>query len=229
MNNYLKLTIDFAGILISLTSFVLLVVDQKYVSAILVFIVFIIILVFALREIFSFPLSFDKIILSYKFLDKHGKKVSLKKEKIFKVKEKNVTTIVDRNFSASGTLEFIRTNIGKMIDIIDEGGTQTVYTSFKTPLAKGEIINHSLDIVFNNSYTNTNESITNIVTYKANQIIFNLTFPKERRPIDLKAYVARGEKIERITDPAKSNNSSSFHLSISKPKVGTKYIIEWEW
>jgi len=166
----------------------------------------------------SRPLSYEQIRIIYDIEDSTGEVVRLKKEKCFVVKDNRMTTIVDRNFSSSGS-----------IDIIDEGGTKSVYTFVNPPLRKGDEVTHCIEAIYRDSFKESKESVTDIVTGKINDLFMQVNFPVDRQPKKCQAYRVLSGDIKRLPGPDISDDTRSISLTIAKPPKGAKYVLEWEW
>jgi len=99
-------------------------------------------------------------------LDKNCHEVSARKVKHITINEKNVTTLFDRYFSATGKLEFLKSNIGELLQPVNEDGTLTLATISKTPLKIGNPFDHIIYYKAWDSFTEQKEFVSSLIIIK---------------------------------------------------------------
>jgi hypothetical protein len=229
MKDKIHLIIEIAGALAAIFGVGILFIEEKYLLGLLLTILAIAIIIYIIISSRIEPLKHRYIEWNLKIFDKQGHKTILKKTKIIKVNRENITTIDDRYFSASGKYTSFKTNIGELLQPIDEGGTKTLYTIFKFPLEKGKVIEHILECHIEDTYIEKKESFAAWVIFKTEKIKINVEFPTDRSPRNIKVFRLNiGEPIP-VNEFTVTNNGLKISLEVDKPPKGARYLIEWEW
>ena len=138
--------------------------------------------------------------------------------------------MVERNLSVSGKMINFRTNIGSIVRHLQEGGSQAVYVSLKTPFKVGEEVTHRLEYDAIDTFTETNESIAAKVFSKTKKTSIHVNFPEKRRPKNIHGFYLFNDEVTEIPEALQShNNNRVYTLEFKNPKLGSKLLIEWDW
>lgn len=229
MNKTLKIVLDAVGLVISATGLSLLFYQEKYVAGCLVLLLFVVLVFVVVLHVRSTPLMWKSIHFYYEFLDTSGKKVHVRKVKKFVVKEKNVTTLVDSGMSATGQLHFLQSNIGKIVDVTDQGGTSAVYTLLPSPLEKSTTVEHIIEYEAIDSFLNPRESVRLNVLQRCLSVGLHVRFLKDRLPKFVNGYGFYRDIASDITIDHLTQNDRDYSLVVDKPKLGSIILLEWEW
>lgn len=229
MDKTLKIVLDAVGLVISATGLSLLFYQEKYVAGCLVLLLFVVLVFVVVFHVRSTPLMWKSIHYYYEILDTYGKMVQVRKAKKFVVKEKNVTTLVDSGMSATGRLHFLQSNIGRIVDITDQGGTSTIYTLLPTPLEKSKTVEHIIEYEAIDSFLNPRESVTIDMVRICLSVGLHVIFPKDRLPKLVNGYCFYGDMALDITKDHLTQNDREYSLIVDKPKLGSIIVLEWEW
>ncbi len=229
MYERLKPVLEVIGLVISAVGQVLLFYQEKYVAACLVLLIFAVLIWLVIRDIYSTPIAYISIHYHYDIVDASGRKVKVLKVKKFVPKEKNLDVLVDERITVSGRLAFPQSNIGKVVDVIDQGGTYTVYTLLTAPLEKGKEVEHILEYVGIDSLLNPRESVTSDVVNRCPSVGLHVQFPQDRLPIRVSAYNIYKGRVSNITEQHLDKKDREYSVVVENPKLGTRIILEWEW
>jgi hypothetical protein len=228
----ITLIVDVSGIIISLVGMLLLIYDQKYIAALSLIFVIAVLIGIAIKTTFSQSITYHSVHWYDDILDDKGHETISKKVKRLTVNEKNVTTIFDSNFATVGKLEFLNSNIGELLQPVDEGGTLTVTTIFKTPLEIGIPLEHIIYFKAWDSFPKNKENVSSLIDkeYKE-EVGFHIKFPNNRPCKKARAFLFKGNKAIELYDqpPRISNDGRNLDFIRKKPEYGGKYILEWEW
>jgi hypothetical protein len=224
-----KSAIEIVGSLAALASMGLLFVSEKYVAGSVVAGVAVLLLSLAVSTALSGPVTYKSVQWDMRICDADGHESHLRKTKRLIVNEGNITTLADRNFSASGKFEFKKSNIGQMLPPVDEGGTKTVYTTFQTALPRGRELEHILEIVAWDTFGESRETLSYMVTHRTGEVRIRIEFPDTRPPRVPKAFRIYKERVDEVAGLTCTNEGRVLHLVVPRPKVGSKYMVQWEW
>ncbi len=224
-----QVALELIGFVTTAVGVAMLFYGDKTISATLVAVISAALLLHSIKQALSAPITHKRIHMHVDILDSKGHKAIGRKDKTIVVNEKNVTTLIDRNFSASGRLEFLRTSIGEMLAPFDEGGTKSVYTVFKAPLPLNTDIDFSIEFVMWDTFTESQESFTHLNTVKAEEIGIHVRFPRARPVRVPKAYCLYKGEASELHTLVTSDGGRQLDLVVSKPRLGSKYFVEWEW
>ncbi len=232
MEKQTKIIIEIVGLLATMAAIAELFVRELYIAGtILLLIGFsIVVLIFYLRR--KSPFTIKSIHYYYENLDDKGHEVKCRKKKVLRINGKYITSLCDRNFSASGKYEFTGTNIGDFLAPLDEGGTTSVYTYFKQPLPNDKDITHEIFYTGWDSFTENRETVTALVTDPC-ELGLHVKFLSQRKPNNkesIKAFAIDNRSRPIIVDDIEiSNDLTQIDLLIPKAPSGYKYVVEWEW
>lgn len=173
---------------------------------------------------------YHKLIIELKILDSKGEKAIWRKISTATPLENNITVWHDEEFHGSGKLNFIGSNIGKMLLPKEEGGVFSVTTLFSPPLTKGKKIKKILTISANNCFTKSTESLSLIVMRQLDELEFNIKLPSNRKVTgtpELSAYTNSGKIIIPLVKVTR--NRLRITSKILKPVINSRYVLNWEW
>ena len=178
---------------------------------------------------FSESISYHDVFYNVEICDSSGKIVKCEKIMNLTVNEENVKMLFDSIY-ASGQIEFLKSNIGKLLPLLDEGGTYTVRTVFDSPLKFKEKYTYIITFLYRDSFTKNTERFSLAITKKhQNFATIRIKFPTNRKPKRVTAYCKIHHTIKTLSQPALQNIGSVIYYTIKNPKIGATYIIEWDW
>ncbi len=217
------------GLLVSIVGMALLFLREQYVAGGVVVVVAAFLLVSVWRTAMLGPLRVRSVTYRYHILDAAAERTEVTKTKVLIARQKNITTVVDRNIAASGRVEFVRSNLGN-IHPINEGGSWTVYTNLRSALETNKETSHSLEYVGHRSFEDETESIGCIVSERADEVVLVVRFPEDRKPVQARVLkVNRFNQLTPLGEPTVARDGLELSYSITKPRIGQKYLIEWDW
>ena len=217
------------GALATFAGVAVLFFQEKYVTGGLLALFALILLGYVLQEFLREPISLIACEFHMQILDESAHKSLVQKKKDLFVRERNITTLVDRHLSSPGKLESPSSNIGDEVLIVDEGGTKSLYTNFRTPLPVGKQIQHVLEFVVWDSFPEKTESFSYLVVNRQKVFKLILEFPHNRPPRAPRAYCLYKERSTELDFLAVNRGGLQLTLTVKKPKVGSRYLVEWRW
>jgi len=229
MDRHIKLALDIVGIFISVISLGLLIANEYFLLVVLISVAVCVILFFTYKHATSEQYDMKEVHYEYLLKDEQGEIADVKKTKIFKINEKNISHIFDHRISTTGQVEDITTNIGTISEVKDSGGALSVVTAFDEPLVLNDVITHILQYRGLNSFTEKDESVSCVIGHKLEKGSIKLTFPDTRMPTNIKATSILRNRKKDVSKSTLSKENTSYVLSINKPKTGAVYALEWTW
>jgi hypothetical protein len=140
----------------------------------------------------------------------------------------NVRTIVNRGMCCSGRVEYTDATSGDIGSPYHEGGTQSIITTFRYPLALGQELIHTLRGTFHDAFTTTRESHCALTLYRFKDVEVVVTFPPTRPPTRFAGRYIHGTKAESVPVIA-SANGLELRLHHFRPRLGSECVLEWTW
>lgn len=231
MNIYsnIRFIAEIGGIIAAIAGMGLLFMNEHYTVGLLVILIIIALIYILVRNAFSQPVSYKRVTITIDLVDNSGHEAKLEKKNILIVNEKNVTQLVDRNFSVTGTMEFTGTNIGKMLNPIS-GGTQSIFTVFPVPLDVGEEIDHRIKYIAWDTFNDQTNSFDFIQQRSISDVEIIVKFPEDRLPKEIRAYImVRGISKQLNGLPKITDKGRKMYVQMDKVKFGTMIHTEWDW
>jgi hypothetical protein len=225
----IKLTIEVLGVCIGLYGFYQFTKTSDYTVGIIVLIASIAIVIFI--HYYYMPSRIYKAVEThFEILDDKGHHTKGKKVNKILIKDKNVTQLNDHNFKVSprGSISFIGSNIGTLQKTVNEGGSFSVTTNFDFPLELNKTIIHEIYYDAFDTLTESSESVSHDVHSDYDYVMLTVKFPSTRPPRNISGIRNyRGEKHQVL--PETTQNGLLVTLKADKPRIGSRYIITWDW
>lgn len=228
LDKNIKIMLELSAFLISLAGVFVFFIGEYNTIAIILSIVTAIALLWG---IFLFFLPNYKILKQkwrIKIMDDKGAEAKATKSRLLKVYKKNQKTLIDRNFTASGTYESISCNLGEIHGPFDEGGSQMVTTVLKTELSTKVNIEQVLSMKILDSFTAEKENMSTIIDNITEIVELEINFPESRPAISATGFRFRRD-IAYPLDINISDEGLRISLIHNKVKIGDKYVLEWTW
>jgi hypothetical protein len=229
MQRKIILLSELIGSIATIVTFVQMFVNENYIVAGLLIVIFLILIYLLIRTYLHKPIIYKSILYTCEMMDPYGHEAIHLQEITLVAKEKNIVTLTNGNFSSSGKLEFLSTNIGKLLTPIDIAGTKTVYTLFTSPLPINQEIKHCITSKSIGSFYESEESFGKIIDKEFLQLILLVKFNIDRPPIELKAYCFFNNYALELNNLEFTDNGLTARIVIDRPKFGSKYIMQWKW
>jgi hypothetical protein len=227
MGKKYKIATDLIGLLISVVSILLLFIDDHIVIGSFIVAIFFILLLLLYYHLRLTPLKWVSIYFYYQFLDRDAKQVFAQKIKKFIPREKNIEKLIDRRISSTGNIINFKTNIGKITEEIDEGGTHTIVTNLSAPLKVGKMVEHKLSYIGIKCFEDNDLSITYDCIHQCQEAGIIVRFNKKRPPVEVKAYLIKETTID-CTDEFLTKDQFEYSFIIKKPKIGSRLLLQWK-
>lgn len=162
--------------------------------------------------------------------DIEGKYVIWRKITIVTPLRSDITEWCDEELHASGHLKVLRTNLGRISRIHEEGGAYSVITKFSRPLPIGKRLSKVLELAVFDSCTKKKESVSWMPIGDFEELSFHLHLPSNRLfkgvPTGYCYYGTFKRKLPGVTV---NELNSSANWVIRNPQAGLKYVLEWNW
>ncbi len=230
MNKSVKSIIEILGLIISITGIALFFINQQFVVASLLVLVSVVLIILAIRSYCSHPIKIITVHWNIKILDAEGHETEVQKEKIIVVCEKHITSIFDRHFATAGKIEFLGSNIGKLLSPVDEGGNYAVTTFFTAALEKGKSYEHKIQMKAIDTFPESKETFSCLISEPIKkELSISLSFPQNRKCQECKAFMIFRDHVTEIEPPEVSFGGLNVDKKIPTPKFGAKYFLEWIW
>jgi hypothetical protein len=175
------------------------------------------------------PITWRLVEWRIKIHDSSGTNASIWKMTDLVANERNITTLVDRNFTSSGKLRFQKASLGNISRPTDEGGSFSVTTVLSEPLPVGQEVRNILTIKASNSFVSPKESFKHSVDDECKKVRIVVELPPDRPAISASAYRVVRETRYALPDNVLSAGNLHLELNVENAPVGSDYILEWHW
>lgn len=185
----------------------------------------------ALLEIGDILPSYELINYEYEIfvLDPGGHAARIFTRRTLRTLSADITRLVLRDITASGRLEYVSTNIGKLEPSVDEGGKQTIYVTFDKPLPKDLNVMHELEARATDCYCKSVESVSLPINSHVPDLKVIIHLPKERPAFSADAVrIHRGQRM-KIPGLSISKDNTLITFVAKNPTLGCIYVLEWKW
>jgi hypothetical protein len=162
-------------------------------------------------------------------LDKNGSNAEVKKTKLFTVLEKNISQLIDTKISGSGTVTDFKSNIGRIGQTKESGGTIAVFTQLDIPLVINEEYEHELSYYGNKCFESKSETITYIFVDKLEEFGITVKFPLDRPPTLVTAKCEQNSTIIDLTKNHITIENNVIRFKLKRPTIGSTITVEWNW
>lgn len=218
------------GSLISLSSLVVFFINENYAIAIILALLVVAFIGLSVRSFLIPKLLYHKTEYMIDILDATGAKANCKKETLVEAKQKNINTIVDNNFAATGNIQFKATNIGKLHGPFIEGGTTVLKTILNTPLQIGAKKKKILTFEVNDGFKEPKESIAIQIDHFSKLFTMRIQFPADRPFKTVESSLHYDHKSMTLDEYLIfSHGNKEIFFEYFNVKCGQKIVIEWEW
>ncbi|GAB3883375.1 hypothetical protein [Spirosoma agri] len=228
MNKKLKNSIEIVGLVVTIWGIITAIQNEKIVYIFLLLFVLAALSFVAFREYIFKSIEFHSIDYEFTIHDKEGKRAVCKKKKLFTVYSKNFTTLHDKNIGGTGNVNFIKSNMGKPMQVT-EGGSISLITMFHPPLKEDIQHKHTIEMEYINCFTESIESILIQADRKCAAVTTNISFPHDRPCKSAKAYLFFDDSATQLDKPTISDDGKKLEFVVTKPKQFGKYNIEFTW
>lgn len=220
------------GVAIGLPSFILLFAQGQSALAIII-ILFILCLLWYRYDVSQPDFKLLEIRKKLSLLDSRGERAKLNHYVKLKANRKGISEYCFKGISVDGTIDqntiFIN---GQLPEFKKELVHQLRICKRFPPLQRGEIIELTLEIEINDSFTNSEEVWVHNVVAPTDIINLEIEFPRNRCPISHYSAIGAsgsGEASEKFASPIRSSDGRRLFLTILKPKMGREYQVYWTW
>ncbi len=229
MDRRLKLALDIAGILATLASIGLFYTDERFAVALVLSAVTGGLVVASIIHARTPRVTSRSVHWHWRILDGGGLKAIARKDQVLVANQANVDRLVDRNLSGSGELEFIGTNLGRLSEPVDEGGTLAVTTLLDAPLPVGKPIIKVLEVLGTQCFPKPTESVSITVDQRTGEIGVHIEFPIDRPAKRAAGYMHVGGRTVRIEQVDLARDGHRIDALVPAPEHGAKYVVEFDW
>ena len=137
--------------------------------------------------------------------------------------------LVLRDFTASGEVVPVSTNLGRFKPPLDEGGKKTLVVELDEPLPRDAPVTHIIELQAIDSYRTQRESFAATVSHHYPLLECSVHLPAARPART--AECVRYHHGQRVPWPGLSISPNRLHLEFAarEPLVGAVFVLEWSW
>lgn len=99
-----------------------------------------------------------------------------------------------------------------------------------TPLQPGTTIARVVETKIADSFPKKIETLSHEVSQHTAKLVMEITFPIDRKPSNVSAYLAFGNQAyEALPAPTRNSDGTIYTFTTANPQLGGSYKLEWEW
>lgn len=168
-------------------------------------------------------------ITTVSILDPNGAKARIIYQRTLIPKVDDLDRLLVTDITSSGKIEFVSTNIGKFEEVVDEGGKKTLWTRLDRPLERDKEIEHVVEMLATDSYTEKLESSTFFVSAYYPAIRLEVYLPKLRPAKTARAWCRYDWHRVECPGLEVSLDRCELRLEVREPRMNALYVLEWAW